>query len=237
MNRPQNDLSASSAELGSLRQRLPKLTQLHDLEEADRILESALQDSPNHPQLMDMYCEAARRRRDTHLWFSRASQFHEKHPDSAEAALSLAAVQIYLKRFDDAEQVSLAAFNRHPMTWKLFLMYARSAPPGSPVRVDRLRELQRLFPERPEPWSHLAQALRAIGEIPEADKIIDQALVQFPTSVALWMQKPLALRERGCWDEAIKWWEILSERFPGNAAILRQLNQDGTYLLRHKPTL
>jgi tetratricopeptide (TPR) repeat protein len=204
------------------------------LDEADAVLEQALEKFPGHAGLLTERAWVASRRRDWPEAAKRWGAVYTGFPDRQEGYFGLAAALRELREFDRAEAVFANALERFPPSPNLLAEHAWLAHRAKdwPTAIARWRTLKASFRDHTAGYSGLAAALNESGAIDEAEDVLSEAVERFPDRLDLATNYAECANRRRDWPEALKRWGEIKTGFAhdpsgyiGAARALRELRR------------
>jgi tetratricopeptide (TPR) repeat protein len=190
--------------------------ELGRLDEADALLEVAMNRFPNEPNVFIDYGRIAELRKDWPGMADRFAEVRQRFPDNPEGYTGSAQALSMIGRVEDAEGLLEAGQQRLPNEAALFVDHARMAE----LRRDwlalesRCAPLRERFPAEPWPYVGGAMALRNLGRYDEADALLTDADLRFPINASFWVEYARSADARGDWEEALSRCKVIREHFP-----------------------
>jgi len=210
-------------------------------------------DDANRPpeELFEALVARARATQSRQEWARAREEWAEigsRFPHRWEGAVGEAACLIELGQYDRAEGILTAAISRFPDLWEpgrelgRLAFYRRDWPRG----IAQWRALRERFPDLAEAAGGYAAILRDSGDFAEAEIVHAEGMVRFPDYFWLAHSHALVAQYQQHWDEALRRWEHVRDRFPheaggyfGVAEALRKLgrHEEALGILRMGATL
>jgi tetratricopeptide (TPR) repeat protein len=144
-------------------------------------------------------------------------ELYRAFPDQPQACADFADFSLYElndpKNADAFLEAALARFPDHVWLNHLYATCAERCRDYSEaiVRWSRLREFQ---PQHTHSVSGIADALRRLGRMDEAERLLQDALVTFPNNLNIAMSHAWLANARADWDEAVRRWSKLRAEHP-----------------------
>jgi Flp pilus assembly protein TadD len=98
--------------------------------------------------------------------------------------------------------------------------------------VQQWRRIIERFPDNPSGYAGAGAALRDSGGLDEAEELLAQAFLRFPSSSEVATNYGWTAHARRDWEEAVRRWELVRVRYPdspsgyaGGGAALRELGR------------
>ncbi len=228
-----------------IRQRFPKewvaylggaraLREAGDPAAAESILREGVDTFPAEPALLGDFAAAAANRRDWPEAIRRWQQVRTRFPDRLVGFTNGAQALRQAERFDEAEALLLRAAEAFPnetapATERAWLAFIRR---DLAEAVRRWETVRSRFPALLSGYIDAVQPLRALQRIPEAEAVLIEAALRFPTHYAPAEQLASMALHRRDWARADRLFGILRDRFPqqigshgGSILALRELRQ------------
>jgi len=184
---------------------------------SDRHVESLLARNPDSPVLLSQYVANAVERQDWPEAQRRADIFATRAPRSPRAVLSHIEVLRYAGRGDEVAAVLHRAVRRMPREFDILMAWAQEASRGQDwaEAARRFEGVRRRAPERSEGYHEAANMLLNFGRFDEAEAVIAEGMGRLPEAWAIWQASGRAAERQGDYDEAVRRWEAMRVRFPG----------------------
>lgn len=192
------------------------LRELGRLDEADALLEAAIGRLPGDPKLFIDYGQIAELRKDWRSMADRFAEVRERFPDNVAGYTGSARALSMIGSIAQAETLLEAGQQRLPNEPALFVEFARMAE----LRRDwtaleqRCAALRERFPDEPWPYAGGARALRHLARYDEADALLTDADLRFPSNSSFWIEYAGSADDRGDWEEAISRCKVIRDQFP-----------------------
>ena len=170
-------------------------------------------------------------RRDWAEALDRWEAVSERFPHVDAADLNKAVILRETGRLDEAELLFCDLKRRLPdnydacFQWGLHPHYMQAWA----VAVARWQEVRASWPNEPASYSWGAAAFRALDRLDEARALLALGQRRFPDNRAIRIETALLLGRCAEWSQALKQWDALRERHPGDADI--ELRRNEAYLL------
>lgn len=194
------------------------LEQLGQPGEADRILTEGRHNNPRDPWIMATWGYFAQHHLDAEEALRRFADMRTYIPDHPAGYVAAAATLRGKGRFVEAEAMLAGALARFPGDAGPLMDYASIAQ----AKGDRLEEAARWavlrgrFPDQLAGYVNGASALRAAGQVDEANALADRALAHFHNKPEVSIEFAWAARNRQDWHDAERRWATVRERLPDN---------------------
>ena len=210
------------------------LRHLGRLDEADRILEEGQLQVPEERALFIDYGTVAEARGDWPEAIRRFTAVKERFPGDWWAYARIAAALRELGRLDEAERVLEEGQKQVPEERALFIDHGMIAEMRGdwPEAIRRFTAVKERFPDGWWAYARIAIALRQLGRLDEADRILEEGQQQVPEERALFIDYGAIAEARADWPEAIRRFTVVKEQFPDSwwayariAAALRKLDR------------
>lgn len=213
------------------------LQKLSRPDDAEEILACGLLSHPENATLRAAHARIAERRADWAAALTRWRMFLARFPDepSGPSGVANALSQLAQAQLREADEIVRKGLERHPQNGDLLGTYARLAA----VRRDWVEALARwqVCLERVSADSTgyigVANTLRELGRLDEAEASLLRAVAQFPEHPVLLAEFARIAYERRDWPEALRRWTAFRERFPddpeGHNRVRLVLNELGRF--------
>ncbi len=210
------------------------LRHLGRLDEADRILEEGQRRIPGEPALFIDYGTVAEAREDWPEVIRRFKVVKERFPDGWWAYARIAIALRHMGRLDEADRILEEGQRRIPGEPALFIDHGTVAEAREdwPEVIRRFTAVKERFPDGWWAYARIAIALRHMGRLDEADRILEEGQRQIPGEAALFIDYGTVAEAREDWPEVIRRFTAVKERFPDGwwayariAAALRRLDK------------
>ncbi len=234
------DLSGALAAFATLREMFPQaiepyrqaasvLTDHHNFDEADILLEVATERFPDDAALAADFARAAQHRGDMSASLRRWEQARGAFADDPAIAIGAAVALRDAGRFGAAEALLRSAPDPVALLERARIALARR----DLLSAIRLWKAARdRLPTRTEGWTGGAEALREAGRFAEADALLTEAFARFPDAAEPSIEYARLATARRDWPEASRRWSIVRDRHPdnvdgftGQAGIWREMGQ------------
>ncbi len=192
------------------------LCHLHRFDEADRVLEEGQEQVPGERALFIDYGTVAEARGDWPEAIRRFTVVKEKFPDNWWAYARIAIASRHLGRLDEADRILEEGQRQVPGERALFIDYGTVAEARAdwPEAIRRFTVVKERFPDGWWAYARIAAALRQLGRLDEADRILEEGQRQVPDERALFIDYGTVAELREDWPEAIRRFTVVKERFP-----------------------
>jgi tetratricopeptide (TPR) repeat protein len=169
-----------------------------------------------NPEVLAEAAQMAYRQRDWQRAIDNWVTLRERYPDRMDAYAELGVALRELGRFDDAEELLLAAGGLFPDNADIAINYAwvAHARDDLPEALRRWDDVLARFPNDPSPWFGKGAVLRELARFDEADAIFAEALHRFPDHQDVLVNYARVAQARGDWGEALLRWETVYSHFP-----------------------
>ncbi|MEC4592302.1 tetratricopeptide repeat protein [Nitrospirillum amazonense] len=188
-------------------------------DEADRYTELAMARFPGHFDLLTSYAWTAHVRGDWKQAEKRWQEVHHRFPTAGIAILNLANVMERQGRAEEGEALLAQATRDMPSDLGIAEAYAMMATRAAiwSAAVDRWQAVITRFPQSGTGYHQLALALKQMGNLEAAERILEAGVEVASNNTALLIEHAWSANLRADWPEAIRRWEALVARFPPNA--------------------
>ena len=193
--------------------------ELGQVDDADALLSTASRRFQQDVLVAADYAGIAMRRRDWDGALRRWEAVQRRFPNSPVGYAGKGEVLRELGRLDDAEAVLDYASREFPNHVWVATHHAAIASSRRDwtTASQRWHDLKTRFPDHWPAYTGLAEALRESGEIEQADRLLAEANGRFSNNEWVAIAWARAAMERQDWDEALRRWGAVLERFPDNA--------------------
>lgn len=186
---------------------------LGQLDEAEERLRVGAGEHPRNPRIARELAEvltARKRWAEAERQWRRALELED--PPSAATFRGLSHALRQLGRFEDVEDVLSAGMSAHPQDRRVLRESAELASQLGrwEEAADRWRELQQLDLGRPAPrisFVRLSAALRRLGDVAGAVRVIDEGLAHHPGTPMMARERAEIAAASADWGEAARWRE------------------------------
>jgi len=187
---------------------------------SDRHVESLLVGNPSNLILLRQYVANAVERKDWPEALRRADIFATRAPRSPVAWLVRADVWRGVGREEEAVALLRTALRRMPRDPRILAAWAHEAEwrKDWAEAARRFERVRKCGPERVDGYTAGARVLISDGRRQEAEAVIADGLRQLPDVWEMLRAAAQIAGRLGNHDEAIRHWEALRDRFPGNPA-------------------
>ena len=192
---------------------------------SDRHVESLLAHNPRSPTLLHQYVRNAIERKELPEALRRADMFFARAPRSPASWLSRSEAMRNLGHGEDALALLRKAARRFPAEPDVLAAWAREAS-GREDWAEAARRFERLrkrCPWRVDGYEVAADVLVRDGRPDEAEAVIAEGVRRLPDDWMMWQAAARIAERLGNPEEAIRRWEALRLRFPGEAEGALQL--------------
>jgi tetratricopeptide (TPR) repeat protein len=237
--------SEAIARWAAIRERFPKewvpylggaraLRETGDAAGAEALLRAGFDQFPSEPALLTEFASVASNRRDWPEAIQRWSQVRARFPDHLAGFVSGAQALRGAQRFEEAEVLLLQAADAFPndtgpATELAWLAFVRRDFETSARRWEAVRAR---FPNLVSGYLDSVHPLRELKRTADAERILTQAALRFPSDFAPAMGLGSMALSRRDWAQAERLHAILRERFPaqigsysGGILALRELRR------------
>ena len=207
------------------------LRELGRFEEAEALLQGALERFADFPNLLIEHAWIATARHDWPEALRRWESARERFPARVEAWSGKALALREMRRFEDADAVLAQAIQRFPNNPNLVIDHAWIAHIQRewPTAILRWEEVRRQHPGQSVGFISGTVALREARRIAEAEVVVTEAMQRFPDALEPLFEHAWLAQAQGDWAEAAVRWERARARAPdriagylGQAAMLRE---------------
>jgi tetratricopeptide (TPR) repeat protein len=187
--------------------------------EADAVLTAALERFPTHAPIAVEYARVAHRQSNWPEALRRWEAVTARFPDNADGISGVGVALQLLGRFEEAESVLAAALERFQSDVQIAVEYARVAHrQGSwPEALRRWEVVTARFPADADGISGTGAALQLLGRLDDAEALLATAVDRFPVQPQIAIEYARVAHRRQDWPEALRRWQLVMGRFPGNA--------------------
>lgn len=223
----QGDLHAAQEIWADLADRFPEnadvplreaaaLIEAGQLDAADAVLEAARTRMPDQLRIAVDGAWLAMRRRDLAAALSRWQQLHERFPGDPSGYGGYATALREAGRLNEARDVLDAALERFPNDPGLAIERASVANAAHDWAdaARRWAEVRERFPDHRAGYDRGVQCLQETGRFDELDEIFLDAMQRFSNEAWPAIQYASLAQKQGHWEEALRRWETVRERFP-----------------------
>ena len=186
---------------------------------SDRHVESLLVRDPRSPTLLHQYVRNALDRKDMPEALRRADMFFARAPRLPASWLCRSEAMRSLGRGEDAQALLRKAVRRFPAEADVLVAWAHEAS-GRQDWAEAARRFERLrkrFPGRVDAYEVAANVLIYDGRPDEAEAVIAEGVRRLPDDWTMWRAAALIAGRLDTPEEAVRRWEALRLRFPGQA--------------------
>ncbi len=120
---------------------------------------------------------------------------------------------------DQADEVLLSARRTCPGDLVLAWEHAITADGRWPTALSRWQELRQDFPAAEIGYAGLGAVLKRLRRFDEAEDVLARGMARFPRDDNIGVNHAWVAEDREDWPEAMRRWEALWQRFPGNGRI------------------
>jgi len=165
----------------------------------------------------------------------RALKHFPRSPAVLGACAEIAAALSRARRFDEAEKLLAATLDAFPSDARVWMDYAQAAERRQDwtAAVQRWQEVRKRFSDRTDGYYSGILALRRAANPDDAEKLAVDATRHFPDDFRFWHEYALSAHLRRDWDEAIRRYAALRDKFPnqpeGYSAAASSLVQTNRY--------
>jgi tetratricopeptide (TPR) repeat protein len=193
------------------------------LDEAEELLAQAFLRFPSSSEVATNYGWTAHARRDWEEAVRRWELVRVRYPDSPSGYAGGGAALRELGRFDEAEAVLRAGLERLPSSADIAVTHAAIAGfrRNWPEAAKRWEDVRARFPTSTSAYLGGAAALRALGRNEEAESVLAEGVELCPGQAEVAVEYARLAHQHEDWAEAMRRWELVRERFPGNTAAQR----------------
>lgn len=191
------------------------LLKLGAFDELDDLMQEGLRLDPQLEHFAQGYVQVAQKRGDLREAVRRCEIARKKFPHLADGYSVAAECLIELERPEEAEALMERAVHKIPSALHVLTTYARLAE----RRKDWEEALRRWEPVRSQ-FDHIyghngvAECLRRLGRLDEAEKVAIEACDRFPTEPWAFAILAAIAADRGDLDEACRRWDNARRRRP-----------------------
>jgi predicted Zn-dependent protease len=198
------------------------LLQLGRLDEADTVLTETTSRFPTHVWAAVHYGDVAARRRDWREALLRYEAVCDRFPQSFAGPLNKAIALRELGRLTEAEAVLVEAIEQFPANPWLASTFADLAARRDDwfSALERFHRVLERFPDHAFGYLGLTNALQRLNRLDEADDVIASASARFPEYRWIVDAYASSAVHRADWVEAVRRWDWMLSRFPGEKRAL-----------------
>lgn len=195
------------------------LRQLRRFDEAESVLQEAIQRFPTDIQAYLDYARVADERNDSQEALERWDLVRRYFPHHSLAWTQAALVLRRNKEFDRADSLLDEALERFPDDAQISIDRGWLAIEQGrwPEAAERLQAARARFPATPAVHAGLGLALDGLGERKAAEECLLAAAERFPASEEVATTFARLASRRGDWTGAVRRWTSVADRFPANA--------------------
>ncbi|HWB51429.1 MAG TPA: tetratricopeptide repeat protein [Stellaceae bacterium] len=194
------------------------LSRLGRHDEAEGLLRAGLDAAPDNRELAAAYARSAQDRGDRASALDRWLAYRERFPEDPLGHDTAGGLLLDLGRLDDAEKILAAGALLPEPGREMLRNYARVAQLRDdwPEALRRWNAFRQQFPEDTGGYSGAAVARHqvALGEIREADALLEQGLELFPQNGDIIGTYARLAHTRRAWLEALDRWQLCRRRLP-----------------------
>jgi tetratricopeptide (TPR) repeat protein len=184
-------------------------------QEAEKLLGVAVARFPERRSIAVNYAQSATERRDWPEALRRWDVVRIRFPDRPEGYSRAAEAQRTLGQAEVAERVLAAAATRFPEHRSIAIDYARSATDRGDWQeaLRRWKTVRARWPDRPESYLRMVEAMRALGRWDAAEKVLAVAAARFPENRSIAIDYAKVATARRAWPQAAERWKKVAMRF------------------------
>ena len=192
------------------------LRNMNRLDEAERVLQDGQRAVPGERALFIDYGTIAELRQDWPEALRRFEVVNERFPDGWWSYARMAIALRHLGRPDEAERILERGQELIPDERALFIDYGTIAELRQdwPEALRRFEVVNQRFPDEWWAYARMAIALRNLGRLDEAERVLERGQEQVPHERALFSDHATIAELRGDWPEALRRSRAVTERFP-----------------------
>jgi tetratricopeptide (TPR) repeat protein len=155
-----------------------------------------------------------------------------RYPKFAMASRDSLGILLGLRRFDEAESLMLLGQKRSTRDHFFLDGYAMVAEQrgNTDEAIERWERVRRKFPGHWTGYVHGGACLSRAGQLAAAEALINKGVRLFPDNAQAWTEAARIAEHRHDWQEAIRRWEIVREKFRdvrGDIGLARGLEKLG----------
>ena len=201
--------------------------EMGNLDKAEELLAQAFLRFPSSSEVATNYGWIANARRDWDPAVQRWELVRQRYPDSPSGYAGGGVALRELGRFDEAETVLSAGMERLPHSADIAVTHAAIAGfrRNWPEAAKRWDDVRGRFPTSPSAYIGGAAALRSLGRDDEAESVLAKGVELCPGQAEIAVEYARLAHQREDWPEAVRRWELVSERFPDNSAARRSAEE------------
>jgi tetratricopeptide (TPR) repeat protein len=189
------------------------LLRLGDFAELESLALIGAKRFPNQPHYLFGYALAAQRQRNLDEAVRRWAMVLKKFPNHQPAYVQSVGCLREAKRLDEAEALLRTALRKMPNDLFLLIEHCRLAEArgdwaAAYTRWESLRSRHRVA------FDGAAQALHKLGRTAEAEALLEEGRVRYPTYENIAITLARIAEQTGNTAEALKRWAVVRERFP-----------------------
>jgi tetratricopeptide (TPR) repeat protein len=195
------------------------LRELGRLGEADALLKQAMAQFPLDLWVAAEHAGISVRRRDWGEALHRWEEVQRRFPAHPAGYSGRGEALRNAGRLEEAEAIFADALGRFPEDVWLATQHATVAANRGDwaAALERWQNLRARFPDHWPGYTGLAEALRETGDPDQADRVLADAVKLFPDSEWVALGWARSAMEQQDWNEALRRWDDVLERFPNNA--------------------
>jgi tetratricopeptide (TPR) repeat protein len=195
------------------------LRQLRRFDDADQLIEEALQRFPNDAGALIESARISQAKGDVCEAAARWDQVMSRFPDSSAGYVGKASVLRAAKQFEEADELCSRAIqkfpNEHaPLIESAWIAHQAANWPEAGPRWDKVREVA---PHLLIAYTSAAVAYWGENRFGEAETVLRQAMERFPDQRTPFVRFAETATRQNNWAEALQRWMAVGERFPGDA--------------------
>ena len=195
------------------------LRELKRFDEATALLLEGQSRNPNDPSLFVDQARIAEIQRDWDEARRRWSRVIERFPANWVGYSGAVGALRELRRFDEADAVLVAGQQQIPHEPVLLMDHARVAEARGywAEAAHRWGIYRTRFPGTWYGYANAAVCLRRLGRHDEADTILLEGQQRLPHEAPCFMEYPASAEAQGNWEEALRRWHDIAQRFPSES--------------------
>lgn len=202
------------------------LRQLDRVEEADTTLQKGMLAVPSAIDLAVARAQLATTTASDFIATERWDVVIARFPEEPDGYIGLAALLHDRQRIRLADIVLTGASIKFAASSDVAINLARVAVSAGrhDDALKRWLAVVDRFPDLTVGYFGAAASCRVLGNPAEADRLIRDAQERFPDDVGVACDLAELAREKGEWDEAIRQWDVITQKYAHDKDIMRQVS-------------
>ena len=192
------------------------LRQMGRVEEAERVLEQGQHRMPGEVGLFIEYGTISEAMQDWPEALERFRRVSERFPHNWWAFARMGIALRNMNRLDEAERVLQDGQRAVPGELALFIDHGTIAELRGdwPEALRRFGVVNERFPDNWWAYARMAIALRHLGRLDEAERVLERGQALIPDERALFIDHGTIAELREDWPEVLRRFGVVNERFP-----------------------